>query len=447
MKNTIIHLLNILILIGLGVFLAVMSDYNIITGHVVFEGYGELALIKEVHRDSFTFGGSDKTVSIGSKVNTSTSVLFYSVRQNTESPSNGLITGRILNPTQLQFTRVGDGDDPTIVWYVAEFKKGVRVNRGRSLPGASLIEKTVPIGGNVNLDSSFVVPGGYSNEGFIFDDDDYLRVRLINSTHVGLMVDGSLNDDELADWQVVEFNGAFVQRGTLALSGTSDTQTLGTAIDTDKTFLIFSYAHSGGDGVNDQNIRGEITSSTKIRFTREGSSGTARIAWEVVELPEGNSVQHDVQSFGNGTSINDVTIDPVDLDNSVAFASSAPFSGLSMGSTYYSGIEEVLLCHLPLGNPENAQTIYALTPASADPIFFAWLDKKSKLGSTVASTSSSATSASPGSYPECISIGRIYFCLVCFSRIILIRIIIFCCIVLICTISFIVARSIGTSCI
>lgn len=68
-----------------------------------------------------------------------------------------------------------------------------------------------------------------------------------------------------------------VQRGEATITGASGTVTI-TAVVLAKSFLVFS-----SNDVSYYNLKGYLTNTTTITFTRGGADGSCSVAWEVME--------------------------------------------------------------------------------------------------------------------------------------------------------------------
>ena len=74
-----------------------------------------------------------------------------------------------------------------------------------------------------------------------------------------------------------------VQRGQKTLTGTSDTVTI-TAVVLVKSFLIFSNDIAGAiTNSSAVAVRGQITNTTTLTFSRTNSAENAIIEWQVIE--------------------------------------------------------------------------------------------------------------------------------------------------------------------
>jgi hypothetical protein len=124
--------------------------------------------------------------------------------------------------------------------------------------------------------------------------------QLTSTTNLQLTrSDNTGTDDLTVAWQVVQIESASVQSGiaTIAQAATSVTAALNPAVDTTRTFLVFT--SNGGVAVNGVEsrylTRGEITNATTLTFTRALNQpvvgGQVSIAWFAVRMTDGTTVQ------------------------------------------------------------------------------------------------------------------------------------------------------------
>jgi YD repeat-containing protein len=163
----------------------------------------------------------------------------------------------------------------------------------------------------------------FTNNGL--DERWTIRGRLTSSTNLELFrtENGSAVD---AYWQVVEMQGASVQRGiaTIPDSTTSVNASI-TSVDTTKSFLIMNIAADSSANGNEGRylIRGAFTNSTTLTFNRVGTQGTPTIAWEVVSMSDGTTVQSGAKSTTatSDSTLNQTLSSAVDLARSFVYLS------------------------------------------------------------------------------------------------------------------------------
>ncbi|MBW2534712.1 MAG: hypothetical protein JRI55_24680 [Deltaproteobacteria bacterium] len=165
-------------------------------------------------------------------------------------------------------------------------------------------------------------------------------IRLVDATTVEIRKSGTGCSSEARALQVVEMSGAKVTRGTTgAMSGTSLSVTGLGSVDQSRTLLLYSYRTTASDLVMcDRMVRGELTSSTTIGFSRgAGASGCSvtpvdAVAWQRVELPAGVKIQQVQATVAAGTGAVNVSLaSAVDLGRTIALAGGQWTDGQGIG--------------------------------------------------------------------------------------------------------------------
>ena len=248
-------------------------------------------------------------------------------------PSCGEVTAKIVNTTTIQFTKGGvcaAGEDLTITWYVTEFTSGVTVQRATSEVNMTSTTMNVTLPTAINTSKAFpIISVRDTAMVAAYQGKDAVKAKITSSTNLQLY-STIASANIFVDWQVVEVNDATVYTGDVAFTtSTSDlikTVTLGTAIDTTRTWLMLSqdYANSGNIKAGEL-IAGQITDSTHLAIKRFCIS-TCRlenVTWYLVQFPSGTTVQKGEASIANGTATIAQTISAVDYANNRVLPASA----------------------------------------------------------------------------------------------------------------------------
>ncbi|WP_224361597.1 beta strand repeat-containing protein [Hyalangium versicolor] len=206
----------------------------------------------------------------------------------------------------------------SIRWSVAEFPTGVTTQ--------SSVTQTCS-GGTTNVTLSSVVRAESflllsSERGGGDQSSDTPRLaELTTTTQAQIRKSGNCTADT-NNLQAIAYAGAAVQRGLSTMSNGTVTTTaaLSSAVDLSRSLLLYSYRLSaGGTRSCDRGVRGELTNTTTVSFSRgEGDSANCsaskvdEISWEVVTFPSGTVVQQYKQPLtGNSAPINLTTsVDP-----------------------------------------------------------------------------------------------------------------------------------------
>ncbi|MBI3873103.1 MAG: hypothetical protein HY304_08530, partial [candidate division Zixibacteria bacterium] len=288
------------------------------------------ASIRRVQSGEVTFSGTTQDVTISTLNDSTKAILIFNERVNSASPNQAMVRGNILNGTTLHFVKNASGTSVTVRWYAAEFDSGVTVQRGTATQGSTTTNVTIT---GVNLAESFILVSRERN-GTTFSSNGFLRSSLTTATNLEMALNSGTGGTD--DWQVVSFTGASVQRGTLTLaSGSLSTTQAITAVDTTRSFLLFSYNSPSGVATNisQKMVQGWLSTGSQISFSRDTAGVAINLAWEVVQLPTGNVVQEKLQNFTTATTSVDVPISAVDTNHAVAFSASQSMYGQSWGKT------------------------------------------------------------------------------------------------------------------
>jgi len=305
----------------------------------------DAAIIQQVQSGTVnnTANGT-QTVTISS-IDTTKSFLVFQTRSSGDRPVNTTVRGRIASSTTIEFVRVTNEATPLAIdiqWYVATFGSGVSVQRGSATMSATTVN--VPITAVSSMSQAFVLwsmtPAGTEVD---HDADDAIVGDLTSTTNLQFRT-GSAANSHAVYWQVVEFTNAAdinVQRGSTSLTGTalSASVTLPTPVTTGRSFLLSSFTTTGsGTDMGARLLRAQLLNPNTLAFDRS-ISGTPdamnEIAWQVVELKDGSSVQAGTDNLASGTAQVTRSIVQVDLTRAIAFCP-VQAGGQSMGRSAYA---------------------------------------------------------------------------------------------------------------
>lgn len=255
-------------------------------------------------------------------------------RTNTANPADRVTCE--LSAGAITITAGAANANTVVRWHVVEFEGGVVVQRGVrtfSTAGGGVPSDTtlnVTLNPAVDLAKSFVLISERMNS-TVTDDDESWTVRAQLTADNNL----ELTRTELAAatsvaWQVVQMEGASVQRGLTSLQAGSTTAGWSIAGATmTNSFLVFSRRGANlTSGVENRYlVTGEITDLSTLTFTRGSTEGqgnkAALIAWEVVTLNDGSATNRGAALIGATTQTMDRTLTPtVDISRTLPFVAS-----------------------------------------------------------------------------------------------------------------------------
>ena len=119
------------------------------------------------------------------------------------------------------------------------------------------------------------------------------------------------------EWQVIEYSGWSVQRGTVALTSTEQKVPLAKAVDLTRAFALVSLSHAGGTWSNGDHVAVDLTGAQTLRLRTSNAQDAADVAWQVVELEDGSEVRAGSKTLVPGAGNESAPLAaPVDLDRS-----------------------------------------------------------------------------------------------------------------------------------
>jgi hypothetical protein len=259
-----------------------------------------------------------------------------------------------------------------VAWQTAEFTSGVTVEHltpicnedGDGDPDITNVSIT-PVS---NMSKTFVLYS-HKTDGVNYNYDDHRTIRLTSNSNVEIRQSGPggcMPGSEGA-LQVVQYNNASVTRGTTgAMIGTSLPVTGLSSVNVSNTMLLYSYRYTGNPPqMCDRMVRGEIDSSTSLRFTRgDGAIGCDSnsidaIVWERIEFTDGTTVQQVEPTMAAGIGITNVNITSVDQGSTIVFSAGQHTAGQSHAEGSYSGDDVIgaMLGRHTLTSSTNLQVV------------------------------------------------------------------------------------------
>lgn len=257
------------------------------------------AVINNVQRGTTTLpANSGSIVQNITAVNSSSSFLVFTIRMNSNRPGGFQVSGNLSANNQITFTRFDVGGTPavTIEWQVFEFSSGVFVQRGvvTNLPAAGT-NVTLPTA--VNLSRSFVLLN-MRKDGGQYGSDDGINGDLTATNNLYIDRQGGGANPQNVYWQVIDWNGASVQKIYSTLNNGIDSlaTTLPSGVNKNKTFVVSN--HQLNANVNSDDLPAtELIDNNNLIFTRSGTVGTFNFISYVIELSDNTDVVHGAIRF------------------------------------------------------------------------------------------------------------------------------------------------------
>ncbi len=300
-------------------------------------------------RASILSGQVSTTVSIAA-VDLSKSFLVFGVNGSAVNPRDIQVSGQIAGPTTLSFARAGTAGTLNLQWYVAEFRSGVRVQRGTlPLPTGSK-SATVSIAA-VDLSKSFPLvtlraPG--SN----IDGNDFVQASFADSTHLKLDWAGGTVNPSFVEWQVIEYADASVISGSFSMNANQPLIVVNPLLSGNE-WLVYSY--TTGDSVvtvGRHMVQGSLQGG-RIVFERDETGVDVSGTWYVIRFEDATTVQHGEETFAGSELSNDVSISPIIPANGIAVAGTSTRGGKTPHSVVNGDDPGIGWFDLNLTSPTN----------------------------------------------------------------------------------------------
>jgi hypothetical protein len=233
-----------------------------------------------------------------------------------------------LNRTEIDITRNSSIGTVVVDWFVVELAPGLgTVSKYVETIGSPTSNVTIS---PVSLANSFVVStnrvfggGGLVNR----TSSEYQAVAHLTSS-TNLFVRRAHLSSGLSGLiaYVVTIPNATVQQGEIEVTESTTDVSL-SAVNLSKSFALVSRTTTFSTD-NTASVRGELTSSTNLRLTRNSSGTGVWVSYAVVEMPAGATVQQQTENGFTTATATSTLVNPVDLSRAVIFAG---------GSTQSSG--------------------------------------------------------------------------------------------------------------
>lgn len=289
---------------------------------------GQAVVLKAIQTGTVSLpDGSTSVTATITQVDTGKAFLMYGYRGSGNDPADIVVSGALTNSTTLTFARYDNSGPVVIEWSVVEFLSGVSVQRG--VASVTTADVNVPI---TAVDTTRTFPMvGPRTSGAAFGGDDFFQAAITSSTNLRIStISGGTNT---VPWQVVTYDEASVQTGTLSFTTTDATRTATIApVDTAKSWLTYSLTSSDltGDQIGQALVRGRVTDPTTLTFDRSVTGTTITLRWYLVEFLDATVVQHGNAAFGSATSTVDVALTtPVEVGRSISTGGYLTFGGRS----------------------------------------------------------------------------------------------------------------------
>ncbi len=232
-----------------------------------------------VQRGSLSLTSISQDITIN-QVDPTKALILFSVRSSDSGPDNLHVTAKFVNSTTVRFEKYGTAITD-IEWEVIE-NQNFNVQAGETAYTTTDSSLNVDITG-VDLTESFIVVSNRLNSGANANNvEGFWTARFADADTISLerATTGSAG---VVSWQVVSIADSNVQSGSASMVGSSgDTDSI-TSVDLTNSLLIFSARAANATGIGETSVRGALTDSQTITFSRNDNGGSVFVEWFVIE--------------------------------------------------------------------------------------------------------------------------------------------------------------------
>jgi hypothetical protein len=269
---------------------------------------------------------------------------IFQANSGATSPDNSSVGCQLTSPSTLRCHRQGTlAPNPIIYWQTFEDASRVDVQHLSGVCSGTS-SATVALPTVVDPTSTFLLKSS-ADTGSSLDSNDLSASSLVSSSQIQAQWTVGCTAQTLY-YDVVTFADAGVTRGDAGpLSGDSLVVTGLSPVNVGTTALLFTYqadTSQGDAGLCDRILRGEITGSTTLTFSRALDAGTCtntaipNIAWERIDFGQNAKVTTYTTVLDAGVYTLDVTIPSVDRGRTLVFASDQSYDGQAMGESLFT---------------------------------------------------------------------------------------------------------------
>ena len=316
------------------------SSFSVATACTV----GTQPVVSSVTSGDLVIGSAAKYTNVAMTPSMSSSILFTTLAEAEPSPTYGgvicYLHGALTTPAVpagLLCSRNTAGTDTgngtiNVHWTVVTFSSGVSVQSGIANTGTT-DPSTISLS-TINPSESFVILNGIETGGTGWGNNEFARAQITSST--SLDVRTAVAGSQVA-WQVVDMQGASVQRGTTSLASTDTSATVTIANAPSGSLPLVSYTTDNVNGIAAATLmlQSRLSNSTTLDLERSAGGSSLNVAWEVVSLPF--ATYSGVTNLAAGQGSASVSVAGISGTESVGVCSTEALLGPSTGSTTYSG--------------------------------------------------------------------------------------------------------------
>jgi len=298
-----------------------------------------------VTRGDITIDSTQRTVFMAMSPPLDRSVLFFSVREAESSPRFGAVRCELVpentataTPAGLACEHESPGTDSnpvvpiTVHWQVVTFDQGVKVLRG--LTDTSAVNpQTVTLPSSVDPAKSFLVLGGAWAGGGGWGSNDFSIAELKNATTLEIRHNAM---GSIVPWQVLQIDGAKVQRGTTTLSTTDVMKSVTLTGVAPGSIVLATHTNDNASSIiaSPMMLQATLVSESSLVFKRTMPGTAMDVAYEIITLPF--FAKQFTTDFAASEATKMQSVANLPAASSVAFSTMQAIAGHSSGSTAYA---------------------------------------------------------------------------------------------------------------
>ena len=233
------------------------------------------------------------------------------------------IRGHFIDNDTIEFTRESISDEGEVSYFIIQ-ADNIEVQSGTEAFAKGVIQRDVSITPVTDHTTKCFVALSTSSNGDSrkYVHESWVTGELIANDTLTLKRGDGKFWATTVDWFVIRFtDNTTVQTGETSWSGPSTTTQTIASINTSNTWLYFT-SRMGDNGLAHTSIKGEITDSELLTFSKHSDSTTGTdVRYFVIEFPDdsGATVQSGTASASSGDLTVDIGITPVNRKRALAF--------------------------------------------------------------------------------------------------------------------------------
>ena len=233
------------------------------------------------------------------------------------------IRGHFIDNNTIEFTRASSSQEGKVSYFVIQ-ADNIEVQSGTETFAKGENQKSVSITSVTNTTKCFVTLSTSSDSKFEkYIHESWVTGELTANDTLTLERAASSHSQVTVDWFVIRFtDNTTVETGETTWSSAHTATQAITSVNTSSAWLYFT-SRMANNGLAHTSIKGEITDSTTLTFSKHSDSatGTDYVRYFVIQFPDdsGVTVQRGTASADSSDLTVDIGITPVNRKRALAF--------------------------------------------------------------------------------------------------------------------------------